>query len=224
MRTLSAVTATALLLTGCVFNDDNAQELMGGVADPGTPPPPSPSAPKVAYCDSIVGNSKVTTSFSPGCGDCNVRDATNVADDVARSFASLSINSAPLTQGGAIRVTAQSGTVFPAGSKTGAYLTIPEQSGGSQVQAGGSNSLAIKTYLSGTLQEETNATGSPRPELLAISSDPELPESYVYFTTTKAFDAVELFISNSQYTVGSGGAQGTPAYKVYELCSDGGIR
>lgn len=193
------------------------------------PPPPVPDptptpGTKTAYCESIIGGSTVSTTFSQGCLDCDIVDEAKVADDVARSFASLTINDAPPTQGGSIRVTAQSGVVFPAGQEAGAYITIPDQPGGTQVQLLSSNAIAIKTYLAGALQEETSALAEPRVKLQAVSGDPELPESYVSFTTSKVFDAVELFISNSQTTIGTEGVSQTPPYKVYELCSDGGVR
>jgi len=222
MKSLLLAALAALLLTGCIFNDDNAEEFVRGPVEPIVGPvQPSPT---IAFCDSIVGGSSVTTAFTPGCLDCSVSEPARVADDEARTFASLSINDAPTTQGGSIRVSAQSGVAYPAGRKAGAYLTIPEQSGGTQLQLASSNAIAIRTYLAGALQEETSALTEPRLQLQSISGDPELPESYVYFTTSKLFDAVELFISNSQTTVGTGGVSRTPAYKVYELCSDGGLR
>jgi len=221
MKRLLIAAAAASLLTGC-FNDKFAEEVGDGITDPITQPPPD--RPKVAYCDSIVGNSTVSTTFSPGCLNCDIVDEAKVADDVARSFASLTINDAPQTQGGSVRVTAQSGVVFPAGREAGAYLTIPEQPAGTQVQLLSSNAIAIKTYLGGILQEETSAVAEPRLKLQAVSSDPELPESYVSFTTSRMFDAVELSISNSTLTISTSGVSQTPPYKVYELCSDGGIR
>lgn len=222
MKPMLLAASASLLLAGCLFNDDNAEEFVRGPVEPIVGP--VQPGPKTAYCDAIIGGSMVTTAFSTGCLDCEVSEAAKVADDVARSFASLSINDAPTTQGGSIRVTAQSGVVFPAGRRAGAYLTIPEQPGGTELQLASSNAIAIRTYLAGALQEETSALAEPRLQFQAISADPELPESYVYFTTSEMFDAVELFISNSQTTIGTGGVSRTPAYKVYELCSDGGLR
>lgn len=223
MKKVLVVASATLLLTAC-FNDKFAEEVGDGITEPITQPPPDGSNPETAYCDSIVGGSTVTATLTEGCLNCDIADAAKVADDVARSFASFTINDAPQTQGGSVRVTAQSGVVFPAGREAGAYITIPEQPDGAEVQLLSSNAIAIKTYLGGALQEETSALAEPRLKLQAVSGDPELPESYVSFTTSKIFDAVELFISNSQTAIGTGGISQTPAYKVYELCSDGGVR
>lgn len=227
----SVIAASALLLSGCLFNDDNAREITEGVASPVAPGPtepapnPSPAGAKTAYCDSFTGASKVSSTFTNGCLDCGISNEKNVADDAARSFAALTVNDAPSTQGGAVRATAQSGTAFPAGRKAGAFITVPRQPSGTQVQAGASNALSIRTFLGGVQQESASLAGAPRLDVEVVSSDPELPQNYYSFTTTKTFDAVELFISNSQTTVGSDGSMTkTPPYKVYELCSDGGIK
>ncbi len=220
--------AVAWPLSGCLFNDKNAEEFVVAASNDALPPPVSPispGTPKTAFCDAIVGASAVSVAFTQGCLDCGITDERNVADDGARSFASLLVNDAPSTQGGAVRVTAQSGTVFAAGRNAGVFITVPQQPSGTQLQAGSSNALSVRTYLGGLLQEQASLIGSPQLNATSVSSDPELPQSYFSFTTTRMFDAVELFISNSQSTLNSDGSvTKTPAYKVYELCSDGGLR
>lgn len=231
MKVVLNAAAAALWLAACGSNgqhDSDARDAADNPAPVTVPGPSASPAPGVgkttAYCDSIVGGSKVTTSFTQGCLECGIVDAGKVADDIARTYAALTVNLAPTTQGGAVRVTAQSGTVYTAGRNAGVFITIPNQPSGTQVQVGSTNSLTLKTYLGGILQEQSSLTGTPKPRLQAVSGDADLPQSYYSFTTTKMFDAVELFISNSQTTLGAGGAGGTPPYKIYELCSDGGLR
>jgi len=104
-----------------------------------------------------------------------------------------------------LRGTAQSGLVFPAGSKAGLAVGLPT---GQNVRY----SASVATYLGGAQQESravvVGHTGATNGELQYFGFDAAQP-------TTRAFDAVELSISET-----------TPGlerhdYRVFEVCSDG---
>jgi hypothetical protein len=145
-------------------------------------------------CDSITGGDAAVTSTGPAT---NPDDA---ADGSLYSYGVLQLTSTAQT--GSIRATAQSGVVFPAGSRAGVFTSYLNQ--------GTSNATSLRTYLNGVPAE----TASP----LAMSMEPAYggtgAEFYLSFETAQPFNAVEFSETDN-------GANGTAHYRIYEFCSDG---
>lgn len=170
-----------------------------------------------AFCDSIAGDDvEVTTSIDPLCVGCTAEDAAAVADDDAYSFALLNLNAGVPTQGASIRSTA--GRSFAAGSEAGAFLTFPVLPNDTQI--GLLQVTSVRTYLGGVQQETSEVAGM---HMNGFPGGDDLPNTFVSFTTTRPFDAVELKLADNQITAGAGGVQFSWSYKVYELCSNGGV-
>jgi predicted small secreted protein len=203
MRTFAALVlgflAVSFTLSGCGNEGD------GHGPEPPIPGPGGP--PSSAICASITGGtSKVSHSVDPGCIQCSATNVSAAADSDFESAATLTVN-APAGQGVAIRATAQAGIVFPARSVVAVVVRDPDaQSGPSTIFI----THLIRTYLAEQLQE------SPAPTQINRGPKPGNGDAQAYsltYRTNKPFDAVELFISNSQVT-------GTPQFKIYEICSD----
>lgn len=157
-----------------------------------------------ASCTSITGGgTAVSTSISAGCANCSISNEGAAADGDLSTSATMTVNNAPAGQGAAIRVTAQGGVVFPAGQRAGAVVSVP--SGTAQ-----NYTVTIRTYLTGALQESDSSDNSGG----GCGFCGGHGFSFDGFTTTKQFDAVEVFINNTQ-------AGGTPNFGVAEVCSDG---
>ena len=171
------------------------------------------------YCATINGNGAQTvSSVDDICTICSVSDADMAADDDARTFASISD---PVSEGGAgasIRSTAPAGAIFPAGSQAGAFLNFPNDFSGANV----AHVVTIRTYAGGALQEEASSSeqfvlGKAAVRTPAAEED-GLPHEFVSFTTSKPFDAVEVYADSY------GIRWGAPAvYKIHGLCSDGSV-
>jgi len=184
-----------------------------------------------ARCDSISGGkAKVTSVREAGCLRCAVKKPYAAADDQAKSFASLEVFSSSLLQGISIRATAQRGIVYPAGGRAGVFFSRPDNDpNGDNIDSGGSYSLGIGTYLGGKLQESAGLLNTN--EVLSeartggynFPGGSTLANEYVYIQTTKPYDAVELYVTDTQVRVGGDGQTevGSAPYKVYEICSDG---
>jgi len=164
----------------------------------------------IASCDSILG----ATVASTPCPGCTIDGASKVADDDGYSYAAVDVPQAAPEAGAMLRATAPDGVVFPAGEWAGVFLTSP--SGGGVVDTNGSNSVQLRTYLDGVLQE-TDAVNN-RIQYLPRGDSSDLPHMFVSFHTSREFDAVEAVIGNGDATVG-----GPTLWKVHELCSNGWV-
>ena len=170
-----------------------------------------------AFCDSITGaDVAVTSTIDPACVGCSVEEPAAVADDNAYSFATLTSNAGVPTQGASIRSTAQ--RTFAAGSEAGAFVTFPDRPGGTQVSI--LQLTTVRTFLGGAEQENS---GLGRLHMNGFPGGDDLPNTFVSFTTTKPFDAVQLTLADNQFVVNPDGLHFSWVYKVYELCSNGGV-
>jgi len=181
----------------------------------------SANAADTPRCDSITGGgSKVSSQTEAGCIGCTIDHPEAAADGRTDRFASLTLFS---LAGASLRATAQPGIVYPAGGRAGVLYSPPANNpNGDNIDAGGTWSYGVRTYLRGTLQE----TGSSPVDDEAIASGPSAAQRYLSIETTKPYDAVEAYFSDAQVRIGGQGqvTPGSAAFKVYELCSDGGVR
>lgn len=153
-----------------------------------------------AACTYISGGSSTFSFQCNGC-DASVSSSASMAADGNLNTAVTLTNSTTMATSATIRATAQSGIVFPSGYRAGAFQTVTTSMG--------TSSTTLNTYLSGTLQESSSAPAS------LMTSGGTGASKWVYFTTTKQFDAVELVISDSWSSGGS------VTHSVYEVCADG---
>lgn len=187
--------ASALCLAACNNTDHN---------DSWSAPVETPDTQQL--CVSMgSSNASVSSAVDPACTDCSVNDAPRAADDDLDSAASvtagdhpgdctvLNVNCDP-PHGVTLRATAQSGVVFPAGNYPAVYTRGPA----------GTWSLQLRTFLNGALQEEDSLSSS------SASGD---HSSASAFQTSKPFDAVEVFLANTDNS-------GPEMIEVRELCSD----
>lgn len=205
MVRIATASLAALLLSACVFggggsSDDDGSSSSGGGSGGGS----SGGGASIA-CDAITGGgSRVSAANSTPCNNCSSADNGKAADGNLDSFATATVGQSLPTTGVSIRATAQSGLVFPAGSKPGAYTHVPGNSPGYNV--------TIKTYLAG-VQQESSRTDSSNNDSAALT----------YFTfaspATQPFDAVEVLFSNQQPLPGD-----AATLQILEICSDGGVR
>jgi hypothetical protein len=187
--------ATACLVCGCGGGESgDSSGTQGG--DGG-------SSGGNAACASITGgDSRVNFNVDTGCTQCGVTDSQAAADGDLNTAATLKVQNAAPAQGVSIRATAQSGVVFAAGQMAGAYVAVP--AGTAQTYT-----VTIRTLLGGTVQESDSSDNNGG----GCGMCGGHPSRFDGFRTTMQFDAVEVFISDSQ-------AGGTPDFKVYEICSD----
>ena len=143
-------------------------------------------------CNSITGGGSRVTSSGP------VSNPGAAADGDLNSYATLNINTA--SQTASIRATAQSGIIFPSGSRAGAFVTFGNQQG--------SNATVVRTYLRGVMQE----TSTPANAIFDFAGSGTDANLYTGFTTSRQFDAVEFSETDNS---------AAPVYRVYEICSDG---
>lgn len=178
-------------ITSCSGGGGDGGGLPGGDDDSQIPP----SGACLSFHDA---GGQVTSSIDPACGSCSATSTSAAADGDAETYAALSVNGASNPQGASIRATAQQGTTFPAGQLAGAFMSIPAGTGQSY-------SYEIRSYLGGVLQEVLKANSAQA----GVSGGAS--KAYLGAETTKAFDAIEVFVSNTQ-------AGGTPEFDVYEVC------
>jgi hypothetical protein len=164
----------------------------------------------IASCNSILG----ATVASTPCPGCTIDGASNVADDDGYSYAAVDVPQAAPEAGAMLRATAPDGVVFPAGEWAGVFLTRP--SGGGTIDSNTGDSVQLRTYLDGVLQE---TAVNKRSQYLPRGDDSsDLPQMFVSFHTSREFDAVEAVIGSGDATIG-----GPTLWKVHELCSDGWV-
>lgn len=108
----------------------------------------------------------------------------------------------------AIRVTAQSGVVFPAGNTAMVLATLQRSGADSQI-VDGDGVAVVRTYLNGVAQEEVSVKGSGAAvEVNGISG---VGSDQFKLRTTKPFDAIEL---------GFGNPAESQTVQIYEFCSN----
>jgi len=205
IRPLLLATSLALAACGGGYNaPDTSYE------PPATPTPPDnvpPANSGSAICDSITGGgSELDHSIDPGCLQCGITNSQGAADGDLSTFATVQVAADLPTQGISVRAKAQPGIVFPAGNTAGANITTP-----SVVQGQLQYAVEIRTYLGGQQQEAQYTEGGPTTFGACVLCG-GTNNSNEAFQTTKPFDAVEVFISNTTVT-------GTD-FKVHEICSD----
>lgn len=149
-----------------------------------------------------VGDFKVTTLIDSGCASCSISNPSLVADNDLTTGAMLSVNTAAPGSGAAIRVTAQAGMTYPSGGMAGAFVSVPPGTGQSY-------SVTVRTLLAGVVQESNSSDNSGGGSGVTGGHG----SAFDGILTTKAFDAVEVFINNNQVS-------GTPTFNVFELCSN----
>jgi hypothetical protein len=150
-------------------------------------------------CDSITGGS---SQFTSSCTSCAIATPSAAADGNLNTSADITPNSGATGDSATMRATAQSGIVFPAGSKPGVMLTQPRFD---------STANDVITYMNGAMQERLAGNSTA-----AIKPGGGQAAAYFTFTSTKQFNAVEFTTTN---TWPSGQS---PVYRIYELCSNGG--
>lgn len=156
-----------------------------------------------AACTSMaVGNFRVSTQIDSGCASCSISNPASAADNDLATGATLSVNAVAPGTGAAIRVTAQAGMTYPSGGMAGAYVSVPAGTGQSYT-------VTVRTLLAGAVQESNSSDNSGGGSGVSGGHG----SAFDGLATTKAFDAIEVFINNNQ-------ASGTPAFNVYELCSN----
>ena len=176
----SAVLVVALVLAGC-----------GSSSSPGDRAP---------SCDTITGgSSQFTSSCASGCTIANPQAA---ADGNLDTSADITPVAGATSDSATFRATAQSGIVYPAGSKPGVMLTQPPFD---------STANDVVTYLNGAMQERMSGNSTA-----AIQPGGGGANAYFTFTSTKQFNAVEFTTTNSW------GSGKSPVYRVFEICSNGG--
>jgi hypothetical protein len=160
-----------------------------------------------SQCESITGgNSRVTTSVASGCFGCSVSEPELAADGDLFSAATVDVPNSFAGQGVSVRATAQPGIIFPAGQQAGVYFVGPTSSGFSSPDL----AVTISTYLGGELQETPTSYELHGPD--ETGGDYSLKS----FATSKAFDAVEVMISNTQAATGP--------FSIYEICSNSSVQ
>lgn len=152
-----------------------------------------------AACESFrQANARLTTRIDPGCTQCRIGNAAAAIDGDVGSAAAVVVNGAAPAQGVALRATAQSGVIFPAGRLAGVFYSAP--AGTAQNTA-----ITISTLAGGLVQETTSSNN-----MSGIGGGRS--RNFTGLRTTKPFDAVEVFINNTQ-------AETDPTFQVFEFCS-----
>jgi len=158
-----------------------------------------------AFCDTVNGG-----GVTSNCAGCTISDPGRAADGDLYSSADVKAVADAQTITSTIRATAGNGVVYPAGSVAGVFITDDSSVCG---QCGG----VINTYLKGQAQESSSSLMNSD-----VNGNGSAAAIYSGLKTTKPFDAVEIVDSSS-------GGQGnfgttTPVFRVYEICSNGGVR
>lgn len=152
-----------------------------------------------AVCESFkLANAQLATRVDPGCTQCRIGNAAAAIDGDTGSAAQAVVNGATPAQGVTLRATAQSGVIFPAGRVAGVIYSAP--AGTAQ-----NTMITISTLAGGLVQETTSSNN-----MSGISGGRS--RNFTGIKTTKPFDAVEVFINNTQ-------AETEPTFQVFEFCS-----
>lgn len=179
-----AAACMALFLNACSSEDG------GGGANP----PPAGQG----FCNLAIGggNAGVTVTTSGGCLGCDVADKDKAIDNSDASYASMNFPNGA-TGNISVLAKAQPGIVFPEGSRVAVRLNF---------QNAHSGTIAVNTYLSGVLQDQTTESNG-------IAYMNNTSTATYGFTAGRTFDAVEIAISDSQ----TGKAR---EMRIREICAD----
>jgi hypothetical protein len=160
------------------------------------------------------------------CVDCDVQNEHAVNDSYIRTAAAITIPiTSPETQGAGIFIGHSFFRGFyDAGNEAGAFIRFPENTGGTLA----SYAVRIRTFDTSVagqeIVQEVAQTGADitlgekdlaRDEIPV--SDPALPNTWVHFTTSKPFDAVEIHIS------ATGLHDGPVTTQVHALCRNSSV-
>lgn len=180
-HTLTAgLTTTAVLLAAC-GGSGGGNAALGGA------------------CASITGGG-TSVDRSGTCTNCTGSNLGAAADDNVNSIATL-FHPEAAAGSNALRVTAQDGVVYPAGTPA-MVINAVDYSGNSV-----STSLTLQTYLDGVPQES-----SPIGAFNGIGGPDEAPARRG-FTAQLPFDALEIQFQRS-------GGAGTVSVSVHEFCTN----
>jgi len=192
-RRLAIVLASASLIS-CLGGGGAGDD--GGTSGGGNP-----------FCESITGgNAKVSTGQSDGCFGCSADQPELAADGDLNTFASITAPETFAGQGVSLRATAQQGIIYPSGQQAAVIFIPPTTSGFASPE----QAVTLATYLAGELQENPTALVSRSPEQTGTAYNVRM------FTTTKAFDAVEVMVSNTQLA--------TMPFEIHEICSNTSVQ
>ena len=174
--------ATALLL-GCGGGGGNDSQSQALAAD----------------CAAITGGG-TAVSETGTCSACTVQAAGSAADGSTRSFATLS-HPAGASGANSLRVTAQDGVVYPAGTPATVINSVEYE--GNSV----STRITLQTFLDGVPQESTNLG----PTNGVGGQDQETMRRG--FNTSLPFDALEISFQRAS-------GAGTVSVNVHEFCTN----
>lgn len=183
MRTHTLTVLVTVLLTSCSSDGGD-----------GTPSPIGP-----IYCAALAGGTATAGAVCAG-GICNQNFTDAAADRDLDTYAILEMNDG--ASGNVhIRVTAQDGVTYPAGTPAAVVYGITRSAGNSF-----NTTETLSTYLDGTLQETAPADAANG----STSGDQDAGRHAI--TTTLPFDAIEF-----SYAQASGTAD--VQVQVHEFCT-----
>lgn len=152
-----------------------------------------------ADCAAITGGGTAVTETG-NCSACTVLAPNSAADGDTGSFATLS-HPAGASGANSLRVTAQDGVVYPAGTPATVINSVDYD--GNSV----STRITLQTYLDGVPQESTNLG----PTNGVGGQDQETMRRG--FNATLPFDALEISFQRAS-------GAGTVAVNVHEFCTN----
>lgn len=166
-------------------------------------------SPSAFICSPVGGGNATAQTSCVTCPTNAISNKLYAIDTNLDSFAGISLfqpGSSSNQQGDiSLRATAQSGVVFPAGSRAGLIFGLPT---GQNVRY----SATVLTYLNGTQQESRQVvvgnTGATHGEIQYFGFDSTVP-------TTLQFNAVEITITETLPNLER------HDYRAFEFCSDG---
>lgn len=152
-----------------------------------------------ADCAAVTGGGTMVTETGT-CSACTVQAPNSAADGNTASFASLN-HPAGASGANSLRVTAQDGVVYPAGTPA-TVINAVEYEGNSV-----STRITLQTFLDGVPQESTNLG----PTNGVGGQDQETMRRG--FNTSLPFDALEISFQRAS-------GAGTVAVTVHEFCTN----
>jgi len=156
------------------------------------------------------GGAVAVATVNQTCIGCTVRGTDNLVDQDVTNFAVVDVVAGLGGGGATIRVTEQSGVVYPAGIIPGFTLAVPAADL-AVVQV--LPAITIRTYLNGVATGDSNEFSSVlSADVLGLLAN-ETP-FYLGVTATHPFNAVEM-------QTGSTLADVLPKLHVFDACSSG---
>lgn len=162
-----------------------------------------------AACDFFLGNASYRSTYSPAeeCSGCSQNEPNLIID---RNLGTATFMQTPAgqyqSQSQSHHIRAQTGVIFPAGSKPGFFISRHGGASPSTITFGTTlNGVAVQTGYSGSglsFEPAGNGTGALE---------------YVYLTASQAFDGITIEV------VADRNAKAMH-HEIYEACSDGRAR